>query len=137
MAGPDCSCVYVQQGDRAGRRLSEEMPRARKPHTCGECRRQIVPGETYERTTGIWDGDLSTYKTCTDCISMREEFFCDGWFYGFIWENLVEHLSDVVKFGDGVASSCLVPLTPTARDRVCAEIERLWADGSPEPGKPE
>lgn len=42
-------------------------PRARKAHRCDECRRTIEPGETYQRITGKWDGDIATYNRCAHC----------------------------------------------------------------------
>ncbi len=43
-----------------------------------------------------------------------------------------EHLDEVVTFGDGVASSCLSPLTATARAKVCDMIEERWDDDDEE-----
>jgi hypothetical protein len=107
---------------------SATKPRARKRHCCSECSRTIEPGETYERTWGKFDGGVETYKTCVDCLSVRDSFFCDGWGYTVVWQDLQEHLSEVVRFGDGVSSDCMAPLTKAARDKVCDLIEEIWED---------
>jgi hypothetical protein len=121
----DCACVYV--GDYDGPEFCHaERRRARKTHKCDECWREIVAGETYEHVRGKWDGYMSTFKTCGDCLSIRDSFFCEGFMYGGLWEDLHEHLHAVVRFGTGIDSSCLVSLTPRAREKVCDEIEELW-----------
>lgn len=73
--------------------LSETMPTARKAHQCGECRREIQPGEQYEKMTGIWEGEMETYKTCAHCVSARDwlQQVCNGWVYGSVGEDLYEH----------------------------------------------
>ncbi|CRI56376.1 hypothetical protein [Pseudomonas sp. CCOS 191] len=45
---------------------------ARKRHTCTECRGHIEPGDRYEFVSGLWEGDVSTYKTCADCETARD-----------------------------------------------------------------
>lgn len=51
----------------------EIVRRARKPHTCGDCKGQILPGERYTYISGIWDGDPSSYHRCADCTHLRCE----------------------------------------------------------------
>lgn len=118
----DCSCVYV--GDSESSEFeSITNPVSRKTHKCYECGKEILPGEKYERSSGVWDGDFNTFKTCADCLSTRESFFCGGYIYGALWEYLWEHLRDV---NGEVSSDCIVPLTPEAREKVCDMIERVW-----------
>lgn len=45
---------------------------ARKRHNCTECRGYIEPGDRYEFVSGLWEGDLSTYKTCAHCEAARD-----------------------------------------------------------------
>lgn len=124
----DCACVSVSGDWDPPAFYAAEMRRARKDHKCDECRRVILPGEVYERTTAKWDESISSFKTCVDCQSARDSFFCNGYLHGSVWDDLEEHLNQVVRFGDGVASSCIVPLTPRARDRVCDFIEEFWSE---------
>lgn len=51
----------------------ELVLRARKNHTCEECRGQILKGETYIKISGLWDGHWGRFKTCLDCHHLREE----------------------------------------------------------------
>jgi hypothetical protein len=105
-----------------------------KERQCVECSREIGVGEEYEHSSGTyWDEDerpveVKHYITCIDCASMRNAFFCDGWFIGRTWDDLGEHLADVVKFGDGVSSDCMMSLTKPARDDVCDMVEDIWKD---------
>ena len=72
--------------------------KARKEHRCSECRASINPGEAYEYTSGKWDGYLSTYKTCTRCVELRQwakiSVPCFCWYYGDLHENVAEMVSD-------------------------------------------
>ena len=42
-------------------------PTARKTHRCDACFHTIQPGETYERTEGIWDGRGASWIQCLIC----------------------------------------------------------------------
>jgi hypothetical protein len=72
------------------------MPRARKPHKCGECLRTIEPGEIYEKTVGIHEGDFDTYITCEQCVSVRDwlQKVCGGWIYSMVEEDIAEHFRE-------------------------------------------
>lgn len=118
----NCSCVYVDY-DGNEEFSQHKTVRARKTHKCCECHREILIGEKYEYVFGKWDGDTYTHKTCLDCMSVRDSFFCAGYIYEMIWEHLWEHLSDL---GGRVSDDCLISLTPKAREMVCGMIEDIW-----------
>lgn len=69
---------------------SESSPQARSKHLCCECLRVILPGETYERYSGKWDGELTTYKTCRDCLEMRHVVYaeCSCWLFAGMYNEL-------------------------------------------------
>lgn len=46
--------------------------KARKEHRCVECYKTIAVGETYEYTSGVWDGVGDSFKTCLRCVVLRE-----------------------------------------------------------------
>lgn len=48
-------------------------PKAKKQHTCCECRGFIEPGEKYQRVRGLWDHEWLNFKTCLDCVILRDE----------------------------------------------------------------
>ena len=60
-----------------------ERPKARKKHTCCECRGVIQPGELYHRHRGVWDGRGCSFRVCNDCEAIRKEMDeglpCDEW----------------------------------------------------------
>ena len=121
----ECATVSVDVDDHCTT-LRESQPTARKRHKCGECRGIIDVGEKYNLEVSLYDGNISTYKTCLDCMSIRREFFKGGFYYEGIVEALGEHVKDSV--GD-ISESCLASLTPGARARVCLMIEGCWEDG--------
>jgi len=121
----DCSCtVYVGDCDNADFH-SETSPVAKKIHTCSECNRIIHVGEKYSREFGIWDGRAETFKICHDCLSIRDQFFKEGWFYGQIIEDLNNY---IVEVNGDIPSNCLIELTKPARDNICDMIEKYWEE---------
>lgn len=63
----DCDLLTVGQGYR------EILRKARKAHTCGDCKGAIVVGERYTYLSGIWDGTPENYSRCQDCTHLRCE----------------------------------------------------------------
>lgn len=122
----ECSCVYFDPSSGDLSAFNDvTMPRARKAHKCCECGREIQRGETYESNKGCWDGQIEVYKTCSDCLSVRDEFFCDGWEFECIWDYMANHIKDM---GDQLPWSGIANLTPAARDKVCELIEQNWEE---------
>ena len=119
----NCSCVYIDMDYDGPEFHKTTMPRARKEHRCGECGRTIMPLERYENINGVWEGDFSTYKTCLDCLSIRNEFFCEGYYYEMVLENLREHIFE--SRGE-IPEDCILSLTPKAQEYVCDLIEQAW-----------
>ncbi|QDV86960.1 hypothetical protein TBK1r_60650 [Stieleria magnilauensis] len=75
-------------------RGSVTKPKARKVHRCGECLRDILPGERYEYVSGIWkDSGGSTHKTCADCVRLREVIGIECYAYGL--------MMDAIDYRDG------------------------------------
>ena len=62
---------------------------------------------------------------CLDCASIEAEFFCDGFGFECIWEDLRQHIVDM---NGKISSDCLVRLTKSARDDVCDLIEEYWEE---------
>ena len=119
-----CSCVYVST-DCTCEFHSEKIQTARKQHKCRECGRTIDSGEKYEYVSGCWEGNFSVFKTCEDCQNIRGEFFCEGWNYGFILNDLCEYIAEV----DGqVPEDCILELSIGARAKVFELIESVWKD---------
>lgn len=73
-------------------------PVARSRHTCCECGHRIIPGETYEKVVGKWDGEFSTIDTCHPCADLRDALaeLNGGCFqYGGLREEYWEYLSSL------------------------------------------
>ncbi len=119
----NCSCVYVGNDYDPPEFHRAIIRKAIKDHVCCECKRTVRRGEKYEYVSALYDGHISNYKTCEDCLSIRDELFCEGWYYTKAKEYLWEYLQDV----DGeISEDCLVVLTPRARSMICDMIEEIW-----------
>jgi len=121
----DCACVLIPDEGDTPSDIDVSTKSSPLSCKCDECYREIKIGEEYEHVYGRWDGVWSTYRTCQDCLSVRNSFFCDGYCYTMIYENLQEHINDM---GGSISEDCLSPLTPAARAKVCQIIESYWGD---------
>ena len=80
-----------------------DRPKARKEHTCCECRGKISIGETYHKHHGIWDGEADTYKVCDDCEIVRDivdkdQHPDDKSAFGHLYESVMEsHQLAIIK----------------------------------------
>lgn len=119
----ECSTVQCDTDDGTILLLEENDPIARKSHVCGECRREIGTGEKYHVEVGVFDGKIERYKTCLDCMSIRNEFFKEGFFYEQIKWMLRDHIYE--SFGD-ISESCISKLTPKAQAMVCDFINEYF-----------
>lgn len=120
----DCACVWV--GDYDGPdfyRIDHHV--AKKKWNCKECGRIIHPGEKYQYEVGSWDGDFEQVRTCVDCESVADAFFCDGVRYSRMWEDLADHLCEC---GGDICPIVLDDLTPRARVEVVNLIDSYLED---------
>ena len=119
-----CACIYIDDFAPADF-IKQELRRARKLYKCSECGCAINTGETYEYTFGNWTGSTDTYRTCKDCLSIRDTFFCNGYIFTNLFEALGEHIREI----DGnVSANCILPLTQKARNDVFEIIEEVWKE---------
>lgn len=119
----ECGCEIDFDGDNGPEAFSEKDRKARKTHICSECNRDIFPGETYRYESGIWNDGPNDYKTCTDCISVRDVYFC-GFAFGEIWNDLWDRIEE--NDGEGFADSRISRVTSRGRDMICDLIEKAW-----------
>lgn len=87
-----------------------EYPKARKPHKCQECYREIAIGSEYERYSGVYDNAFFTHKTCMDCFHIRRGLQCNNAItFGQLWE-------EVYYIFPEVTTGCLQRIkTPSAK----------------------
>lgn len=116
------TCCPLSTGDDGPSFFVTTTPRARKEHYCCECSEPIPVGAKYERTTGLWDGRMGTYKTCLSCVEIRNHFACDGWIYGRLWEDLRDNFFPAMRAG----GPCMDGLSPSAKQRLFDE-RTAWA----------
>ena len=120
----DCTCAIDNDTGETGQMFTKHNRKARKKHRCHECGKAILPGEEYRYESGKWDDEISSFRTCLDCLSIRDEIFC-SFVYGNVWEDLRYEIQN-----GSVPESCIAELTPRARDMVCEEIEESWEDNN-------
>lgn len=121
----ECACVYVDVYSSYPDFFEERNRKAVKQHKCSECNRTIETGEIYNYIVGKWEGYFDIFKMCDDCCSIRKSFFCEGFSFGGMIEELYNHIESLN--GD-ISSDCIKPLTKKAREMVCEMIERQWND---------
>lgn len=68
--------------------------KARKQHKCCECDNSIEVGSIYKRTSVLFDGSWSKYKTCARCANVASEFMKCGYHFG----GLTEDFEDCYEF---------------------------------------
>lgn len=74
-----CGCDW----DDAPSVFRQRSQKARKEHECCECGEIISPGQDYEYTFGVWDGEQSSYHTCEKCADLRDSLTAAGFCVGF------------------------------------------------------
>ena len=52
---------------------STRIRTARKPHKCCECHNTIKQCEKYTFTSGVWDGEPASFKTCQNCWEIHAQ----------------------------------------------------------------
>ena len=121
----NCGCIYVDC-DWYAEEYIEDQVVAKKSVRCSECGNLITRGEEHIKATYQDDEEKwRTRRTCLDCQSIIDEFFCDGHKFNAVWTNVKEHVYDL----EGqISSECLLNLTPKAREKVFDIIEETWEE---------
>lgn len=117
----ECSCISADV-DNFSDVLFEKDLTAKVKHICYECLKEIEIGEAHHFEKTEFEGNFNEYRTCLDCMSVREHLVCE-FYYGQIWELVDNELS---QYPDDIPWSKIGRLTPAARNRVCEIIERNW-----------
>jgi len=94
--------------------------KARTPHVCDECGETIVPTQQYERASGLFDGEWSTWRICLPCCEVSAEFTESGGrvYGGAMWNELVDQWEQGAHL-----QACLNRLTTAAAK---AMMRRRW-----------
>jgi hypothetical protein len=72
---------------------SQERRKARIAHPCGECKRTIQPGETYEYTFGKFEDEVFYHKMCSHCVAAARWLViqCQGYCQTYVLQELIDH----------------------------------------------
>jgi len=57
---------FGSPGDKV---LRDKIGTARKGGTCGMCKQEIVPGERVRLLAAVFDGELMSYRWCSECCA--------------------------------------------------------------------
>lgn len=122
----DCSCqINIDIDYYHYEEISCNQTTAANNFKCCECN-EIIPANDkhwVDIMKATWENPpkIDIFRTCIDCMSVRNEIFCDFQFES-MWELLYDYLAD-----DGlIPESCIVKLTPKARDTIYNAIEEVW-----------
>lgn len=66
-----CDCEVPQA-------FHQEWRTARKMHRCCECSAWITPRERYHFVSGIWDHRPDSYRTCAQCVQVRDWYIANA-----------------------------------------------------------
>jgi len=84
----DCACLYGGFESDECQFENVTTRRARKDHICIECGETISKGQHYEIYTTKFDGEVKSVKTCAICKEIRSALYCDGFFFGQMWDDI-------------------------------------------------
>lgn len=122
MSDGTCDVSIGEYDGDAASFYHETTPKARKTHTCIECRETIPIGARYTKSVGKWDGEFSTVRLCESCKEIGAEFSNGGsWAYGTIWDELETNWDDGAHL-----QACLNRLTSVSAKELLARKWRKW-----------
>ncbi len=119
-----CSCIYIGESRSPTIVYFNKGIKASRAIICCECGRSIKGLERFHKYAGNWGGQQSTYNTCLDCVSVSDEFFCEGYAFTQLWRDVVLH---VVSLRGEISSECLEDLTPRAKAMLVKLIDKALA----------
>jgi uncharacterized protein with PIN domain len=88
------NCLCDVGVDDFAEMIETRVNKARKEHKCHECQELIKPGEKYLVEKEVFDGRLSTHKTCLRCKEVRDAYL-SAFYWGRVWEDLRECFDDI------------------------------------------
>jgi len=86
----------IEDADGYNEWSGESSHVARKTHKCGECHRQIEPGERYYVMKWKYDGQFDTSNICAHCrvAGTWLEENCSGFLVCMIEDDIAEHVTE-------------------------------------------
>ena len=120
----ECACIDISVCDYEEVSQKITAGKSNSPFVCCECEETFPAGTERELTECTYeDREKEIYETCPDCLSVIKAFFCDGYYFNQVWEDVDYHIEEI----DGqISSKCLLSLTPRARDKMFKLIQDRW-----------
>ena len=117
---------------------SQSSITARKVHVCGECGREIQPGEKYEKHFGVYEGSAFSGKTCLHCRVLCEwlEINCDGYIVGGVINDFTEHAHEYNRMDIARLAVMARNDWRSVRRKTMLPIPKLPRTIRPEDGRP-
>jgi hypothetical protein len=116
-----CSVSFGMEAEEMCAFWEAKIKRARKVHTCEECRKPINIGDRYESLAYVFDGSFNHEKKCLICAEIRDAFLESGSAYcpGYMWTDIRDYVFPEMT------TACFDRLkTPEAK----AELQRRWME---------
>ena len=89
--------------------LRQSTPTARKAHRCSLCDGTIPAGDTYTRSSNVFDGHVYDFLTCQGCEADRILIRVYDWYgdpdEGVSFDDAIEWATEHAAHGDGAARS--------------------------------
>ena len=124
----DCSvCIGYSDYDAPEWSNVTIIKKSRKPVVCCECARELPKGTPYERAAMKYCGDFYCYRSCMDCVHIRDGLRCGGFLYESLWDSINEIF-------DQVTTGCLEKIETASAKAYFLERWRKWK-GLDQPGK--
>jgi hypothetical protein len=80
---------FGSPGDKV---LKDKIVTARKSGTCCLCLQEIIPGERVRTLAAIFDGEMRSYRWCSECCEALAASWTDD---GRAWEERVRIGNDI------------------------------------------
>ena len=117
-----CSCQIETDHEEESEMIFEkDLTVCKNQQRCCECGVELSIGDQYRKEIAKYDYNAHTYRTCLNCISIRDNLFC-----GWTWTCLLDDLREEIEWDKDIPESCMAALTIPARERVCEIIETFW-----------
>lgn len=116
----NCSCLIIIDVADGPEFYFQKIHKACKEYICCECGDKILQGQKYERVFGKWDGGIGEFKTCKDCLSIRDNLFC-GYCHGTMWERI----NEVLEYDE-----CLTEIIPKLTEGARFKLEEILTEKS-------
>lgn len=124
-----CINTYPVEGESQGF-FSVHDYKAKKEYSCGECSKTIEVGQKYRRITASFEGEISTFRTCSSCADIADKLFCDGGELGRMWEDFDDFVA--MTYDDGKLEkwvNCCSKILTDGRDVFFERVQQFIDNG--------